>query len=700
MASLSELLYEVRRIAESRQILTEEKIQSIYRSLMDELYSYIGKNYTKYADADGRLYLSYLDAQNKRATFLREIIKNVDEISPDIKKEITSLINDTYKESYTGMVEAVKSAKTSKKFAELVKDIEVNPDVLNQAMKNNISKLTLNPVLEKHRNEIIYQIQQTLNIGLMQGDRYETMAKRISERVGVSYSKAMNITRTESHRNVESGFMDCAEELQSKMKGDSNLIYAVTWRTMKDERVRPNQRRKTKHGWKIVKGKGSANHQQMEGVTIKVGELFDLGNGIKTKAPGQSGDAANDCRCRCFLEYNLMTVEEFAKATNKTVDEVRKKLNIDVAENNRQELIENIRGKQIWDGISESDRDIIVNYLRSSDENALTLINNTIDKVSVDWRQEYGTAHYKWGSGNITMYKDDTGDKLGQVFWHEYGHYLDDATTSGTGIKYVETFTSKRTGKVDTVVIDGTSSKAEKIGWQEAATKDVNKLLDSVGLGDKYYAQASGEYEYGGCWLHRKADDSLIDLDSSYDDMNILSQAIEKRIDDISGITKAKNYLKDMGYPDEPAWSDYHETYVTPKRGITRTREKYKGADNDYHNAIDEVRAIKEKFEAEHDMTALKKEQNRLWEEAQKVKHSMAWACDTFDGSCNGAFLCEISLGGHSKDYYRVNRNGIKESVANVFMANATGDKDTMKAMKEICPETYKVLTEAWKVGG
>lgn len=306
-------------------MLTEDKIKAMYRTLNDELSAFIAKKYTQYADGDGRLYIAYLDAQNQRARFLREIAKNVDTMTPQVQEEIMQLVNDTYKTSYKGMAEAFAKAEKAGKFAEAVKDIATNPNVLRQAVNNNISKLTLSPVLEKHRNEIIYQIQQELNIGLMQGDRYETMAKRISERVGVSYNKAMNIARTESHRNVESGFMDCAENLQSKMKGNSNLIYAVTWRTMKDERVRPNQRRKTKHGWKIVKGKGSANHQQMEGVTIKVGELFDLGNGIKTKAPGQSGDAANDCRCRCFLEYNLMTVEEFAKATGKSEATIRKK---------------------------------------------------------------------------------------------------------------------------------------------------------------------------------------------------------------------------------------------------------------------------------------------------------------------------------------------------------------------------------------
>lgn len=94
---------------------------------------------------------------------------------------------------------------------------------------------------------------------------------------------------------------------------------------MKDERVRPQQMRKTKSGWKKSYSRNGANHMKMEGVTVKAGELFDLGDGVKAKAPSQSGVAAHDCNCRCFIEYNLMTPDEFAKATGQTEEQVLKR---------------------------------------------------------------------------------------------------------------------------------------------------------------------------------------------------------------------------------------------------------------------------------------------------------------------------------------------------------------------------------------
>ena len=316
--SLNDLLYDIRRIAEHREKLTDEKIRAIYQTLEKDLKAFIAENYEKYADDEGRLYTAYLDSKNQRAKFMQEIVDNFDGISPLIKAQMVNLIDETYEKSYKGMLTAFKEAEAKGRFEEATKDIAVNPNVLKSAINNNISKLTLPQVLERHRAEIIYQIQQELNIGLMQGDRYERMAKRISERCNVSYNKAMNITRTETHRNIESGYMDCAEHIQEGLDG-SDLIYAATWRTMGDERVRPQQRRKTKKGWKTTLSKNGANHMKMEGVTVKAGELFDLGGGVKAKAPSKSGVAAHDCNCRCFLEYNLMTLAEFKKATGKNI---------------------------------------------------------------------------------------------------------------------------------------------------------------------------------------------------------------------------------------------------------------------------------------------------------------------------------------------------------------------------------------------
>ena len=60
--------------------------------------------------------------------------------------------------------------------------------------------LTLKDTLEKHRKDIIYAIKRDIGVGLSNGDRYTTMARRISKNLDGDYKKSIRIVRTEAHR--------------------------------------------------------------------------------------------------------------------------------------------------------------------------------------------------------------------------------------------------------------------------------------------------------------------------------------------------------------------------------------------------------------------------------------------------------------------------------------------------------------------
>lgn len=317
--SLNEILYDLRRIEEHRELLTEKKIRKIYTSLMKELNAFLADEYMNYADENGALPYTLLQGKSREARFLEEIVKRVDNIAPELKKEIIALVEETYTNCYIGMQKAVLTATNTKKLAKLMKGTTLRPEVLKQTLNNNITKLTLPHILEKNRQEIIYQIKQELTIGMINGDRYETMARKISERVNVSYSKATNIVRTESHRNVECGFMDCAETIAKDTEG-SGIIYTATWRTMQDERVRPQTGIKKGRKAKQQKRRNTADHTAMEGITIIVGDKFKLKPTGSTKCPSMSGIAAQDCQCRCFIEYDILTVDEFNALSNKQIN--------------------------------------------------------------------------------------------------------------------------------------------------------------------------------------------------------------------------------------------------------------------------------------------------------------------------------------------------------------------------------------------
>lgn len=316
--SLNDLLHEIRRIEQSRELLTEKKIRKIYKQLLKELNHFLADEYLKYSK-DGILTVAMLQEKSRYAKFLEEIEAHVNNLTPEIAMIIRNTVEDTYTACYKGMSEAVLNSKDTKSVLEYLKDLNIRPEVMKRAIENPVSGLTLPDILEKNRKEVIYDIKQQVNIGLMNGDRYETTAKKVAERLDVSYGKATNIVRTETHRVTESGLMDCAKDISDSLDG-SGLVYAAVWRTMKDERVRPQYRYRTKSGWKTSISRNGANHQKMEGVTIQVGDKFQLEPNVYAECPSTSGTARNDCRCRCFLEYTLMSVEQFEELTGKSVD--------------------------------------------------------------------------------------------------------------------------------------------------------------------------------------------------------------------------------------------------------------------------------------------------------------------------------------------------------------------------------------------
>lgn len=296
---LDRLLAQVRRIEEHREKGAEKEIRKVYQELLKELRYYLADAYTQYAEND-QLSYGILQKHSYYARFLEEVEQKINDISPEVKRLIRSTVDQTYEYTYNGMLDCVKKAVAASEVATGLK--ACTPDIIRRAVENPVSKLTLNDRLEKHRKEIVYNIKQDISVGLMNGDRYSTMANRIKKSVDGDYKKAIRIARTEAHRVREAGNHDAAVSVDDVLKtGESGMRMMKTWKTMKDERVRPTK----------AKGKNRKyDHRKMDGVTILVDEKFTLPSGARTMAPGQSGVAGEDINCRCYLSYGLQKAEK------------------------------------------------------------------------------------------------------------------------------------------------------------------------------------------------------------------------------------------------------------------------------------------------------------------------------------------------------------------------------------------------------
>jgi len=307
---LDRLLAQVRRIEEHREKGAETEIRRTYQALMKDLRHYLADTYTLYAEED-QLSYAILQKHGYYARFLEEVEQKINDISPEVKRIIRSTVDQTYEYTYNGMIECVKKAAPGMTVTTGLK--ACTPDVIRRAVENPVSKLTLNDRLEKHRKEIIYDIKQDISVGLMNGDRYSTMANRIKNSVEGDYGKAIRIVRTETHRVREAGNHDAAYTVDEVLKsGESGMQMVKTWRTKKDERVRPAK----------AKGKNRQyNHKKMDGVAITVDKEFTLPSGAKAVAPGQSGVAGEDINCRCYLSYGLKkTVESDKIESSKKIE--------------------------------------------------------------------------------------------------------------------------------------------------------------------------------------------------------------------------------------------------------------------------------------------------------------------------------------------------------------------------------------------
>lgn len=290
-STLEKHLISLRRIAERRTANSERAIRRVYKELLQDLRQFIGVEYATLAE-DDKLSYEILQRKGQYARFLEEIERRINNLTPAASKEIRELVEQIYTLSYEGMAAAVEKGISSEELKELLSEVKyVTPEILKQAVENPISGLTLSDTLERNRKEIIYNIKRQITTGLLNGDRMSSMAKRIAESVDQNYRKSVTIARTEVHRVREAGYQDSAKGINDTLKkGTTSLRMVKTWRSMKDERVRKTRK---------------ANHRKMDGVTIPVDDYFNLGRGVKTKAPGQSGDAANDIHCRCYLSYDL-----------------------------------------------------------------------------------------------------------------------------------------------------------------------------------------------------------------------------------------------------------------------------------------------------------------------------------------------------------------------------------------------------------
>lgn len=260
----------------------EGSIRLFYRQLVKAALSELGKIYADYEE-DGVLTYASLIKYDRLKKFIDSLTEHVDTMTVATRESINNHLEESYVYSYAWMGWAIESeARKSLQYRAL------KAEQIKSAIDNPVKGLTLSQTLERSRRDIIYKIQQEVTQSLVRGSTYKEMASTLKDTFEGDYNKAIRVTRTETHRVREQGTLDSANRANSK-----GVIMLKKWRNMKDSRVRRSSK---------------ANHRKMDQKKIPVDDLFDLGNGEKGPAPGNTGYAHHDINCRCILVYEIESI--------------------------------------------------------------------------------------------------------------------------------------------------------------------------------------------------------------------------------------------------------------------------------------------------------------------------------------------------------------------------------------------------------
>jgi uncharacterized protein with gpF-like domain len=285
MSNLDKTTEQLEKLLDERIEGSERAVAKRYTLLLDEIKKEIAKLYEQY-ETDGVLTYAEMAKYDRLKKFLAYINHLLTKNYNDVKQSIYDTLNEVYTVAYYQMAWAIETDTLSK-----LAYSTVTPETITKTIENPIAGLTLSETLEKNRRNIIYKIQQEVTQGLVRGETYRTMAKRLTDTLEGDVRKAARIVRTESHRCSQQAQLDSAVHASKH-----GVVTMKEWGSMEDRRVR----------------KGDSNHRKLDGKKIPLDASFDdgLSEGL---APGQLmgvNSARSNINCRCILFYSVEKVEK------------------------------------------------------------------------------------------------------------------------------------------------------------------------------------------------------------------------------------------------------------------------------------------------------------------------------------------------------------------------------------------------------
>lgn len=223
-----------------------------------------------------------------------------------LKKQVEAILKKLHSDQFTTIQQFLSTSYTDAfvgtaydmfgQGVQLIMPVDKNAAVKAVVTDSKLSASlydSLGVDVKKLKNTISSEITRGIAAGLPHTD----IARNISSTAKLSLSRATTIVRTEAHRIQEASRHDA-----QKAAVDKGAKVVKQWDSTLD-------------------GKTRRTHRKLDGQVREVDEPFEI-EGRKAMYPGDFGDPAEDCNCRCIAtqrarislnENELKTLEDRAK---------------------------------------------------------------------------------------------------------------------------------------------------------------------------------------------------------------------------------------------------------------------------------------------------------------------------------------------------------------------------------------------------
>lgn len=271
-------LLQVSDLEAEKLILGYEKdLIKAYSSALKDIKQMIAEMFEKYGDQ-----VTYKDmvAYQRLTNLELSIAKQIKTLTGKGKRTVEKAFRDIVSESFSATGTAIsKSLEVTVGFGVM------NEEVIKTAILNPMQRITWSDALQGNSAKYLSQIKTELSQGLIKGEGYAKIAKRLEKSTEMSANKTIRIVRTEGHRAQSVGRKLAVDNVESAADRLGIKIKRV-WVATSDDRTRDS-------------------HKAMDGKEADDDGLFTLPSGVRTEGPGMSGVAEEDINCRCTVRVEV-----------------------------------------------------------------------------------------------------------------------------------------------------------------------------------------------------------------------------------------------------------------------------------------------------------------------------------------------------------------------------------------------------------